>query len=346
MRRYWLIGLLIIFVLSILSIGAYIENSRQQERTAIPIRAELTMYSDLPNTLTKLLTQQYELLYHVRVHVLPLTEEQMAVRMTLSEADRTGDIVLTSRDSLHIGEKYGQFIPVLSEGIDEISNRFKQPDGLWVGTWYDPVVFVQNSQFYNGEGRYINTWHSLAMPGDWTVVMTDFVAARGAANILYGFVETRGEVEGLQYFMELKPHVVQYAKFLTTPVRLAALGETDIGIGNYSDAHQYEEHKYPLKVIFPLDGTPYYLTGTAVLKSTKNKEESERFIKWLLSKQTAQFLQSNDMYFGFTNPEVAHLTDSLGREAVLLETKGDYTEEGKKRLLNDWISQVRFRKGN
>ena len=52
------------------------------------------------------------------------------------------------------------------------------------------------------------------------------------------------------------------------------------------------------------------------------------------------------MYFGFTNPEVAHLTDSLGREAVLLETKGDYTEEGKKRLLNDWISQVRFRKGN
>ena len=46
----------------------------------------------------------------------------------------------------------------------------------------------------------------------------------------------------------------------------------------------------------------------------------------------------------YTNPELPNPVDSLGRELVLWDTKGGYTEDGKKVLLDKWISQVRFRK--
>lgn len=344
MKRFWPLALLVIFVLAVLAVGTHLEENRQKERSAEPVRATLTVYTDLPNSVTSLLAQQYEMLYHVRIQMMPLTENQLAARMTLPSAEQSGDLVLTSRDNLALAAKYKQFKPVLSEGVDEISDRFKNPDALWVGVWYDPIIFAQSNSFYNDKGRYITTWHSLALPGTWSVVMTDFVASRTAANMLYSFVEHYGEQEGMQYFVNLKPHVVQYAKFLSTPVRLASLGETDIGIGNYSDGQQYISHKYPVKIIFPADGTPYYLTGVGLLQSSKNVEESTRFIKWLLSKQAAQFLTDNGIFFVYTNPEIPRPTDSLGREPALFDTVGGYTEDGKKALLDKWISQVRFRK--
>ena len=175
-------------------------------------------------------------------------------------------------------------------------------------------------------------------------MVTDFVASQNAANLLYNMVEAKGETSTIQFFNGLKPHVIQHAKFLSTPVRLAALGETDIGIGNYSDAAQYMSHSYPVKVIFPADGTSFYLTGAAVLDGTRNTIESTEFIKWLLAKETAQFMIRHNFHFAFTNPEMSDPKDSLGRRLVLWDVQGGYTVEGKKVLLNLWVSQVRFRK--
>ena len=97
-----------------------------------------------------------------------------------------------------------------------------------------------------------------------------------------------------------------------------------------------------MKLIFPQDGTPYYLTGAGVLKSTQQYEESVNFVNWLLAKQTNLDMAVNGYAFVFTNPEVADPVDSLGHGLVLFNTQGGYTVEGKKQLLDIWLKQVRF----
>ena len=174
--------------------------------------------------------------------------------------------------------------------------------------------------------------------------MTDFVASQNAANLLYNMVEHKGEPDALAYLLALKPHVIQHAKFLSTPIRLTALGESDIGIGNLSDAQQYIRHSYPVKMIYPSDGTSFYLTGAAVQKDSKHKNESIEFITWLLSNDTAKYMMENNFTYIFANPEVVETLDSLGQSVVLWPVNGGYTVEGKKLLLNHWVSQVRFRK--
>lgn len=345
MKRYIPIIFLLFFAVTLLGVGLYIKNSQQKTNTpAAPIRTELTVYSELPTNLTTLLAQQYESQYHVRVVILPITEEQMATRLHQPMQEQRGDIVLAGRQNLKVGARLQQFKPAWSEGVDEVSDRFKHPEGLWVGLWYDPVIFAQNENFFNRFGKFVTTWRSLALPGSWQVIMTDFVASRSAANILYSFVEVQGEQDGLQYFINLKPHIAQYTKFLSTPIRIAALGETDIGVGNFSDGMQYVQHHYPVKILYPADGTPYYLYGAAMLAHTNKEVEAKKFIAWLTSKQVAELLQENEFYYVFTNPEVQPPKDALGRDLILFETVGDYTDEGEKALLNKWINQVRFRK--
>lgn len=118
------------------------------------------------------------------------------------------------------------------------------------------MVFTQNDTFYNTLGRYITTWDTLAKPGNWRVVVTDFVASQKCRKLVIQYGRSKRRDINDSIFNGLKPHVIQHAKFLSTPVRLAALGET--AIGNYSDAAQYMSHSYPVKVIFPADGTSLF----------------------------------------------------------------------------------------
>ena len=337
-------SVLSLFILAMLGYGIFFYHEEQIEKAKAPVRGEITVYTDLPNNLTTLLADKYLADENVKVTIMPLTEEQMTQRVSSNLADTSGDVILTSEDNLVMGARNDKFVPIVNERIDEVLDRLKDPNGYWVGLWLDPVVFVQNDTFYNATGRYITTWDTLQKTGDWRVVMTDFVASQNAANLLYNMVEYKGEPETLAYLLALKSHVMQHSKFLSTPVRLTALGESDIGIGNLSDAQQYIRHSYPVKVIYPGDGTSYYVTGAAVQKQSKHKNESIEFITWLLSADTAKYMMDNNFTYVFTNPEVVDPVDSLGRQLVLWPVNGGYTVEGKQLLLNHWVSQVRFRR--
>lgn len=341
MKRILPLGMLILFVCGLLLYGSWIATNREVQKQAPPIIATITVYTDLPTNISSVLATMYEKQTQVHVNLMPLTEEQMATKLE-DKGNQEGDIILTSRENLYIGVHHNQFQPFMSEQTDLVNSELKDKDGLWVGIWYDPVVFVQNKVFANTAGRDLISWGSLVSPGPWKLVMPDFVATHGAANILYSFVEKHGEEQGIAYFEALKPHISQYSKFLATPVRLAALGESDMAIGNYSDAKQYAMRQYPLNIIFPIDGSPYYVTGVAILKNTSHTIEAEKFLTWLLSVNAANSLENSNFFFIFTNPEMKRVQDSLGHEPILFPTKGDYTAAGKEILLKKWITNVRF----
>nr|WP_252895674.1 hypothetical protein [Veillonella rogosae] len=224
MKRWIAPGVLALFVVGMLTYGMNFYHQEQIEQAKEPVRGEITVYTDLPNNLTTMLAARYEVEQNVKVTIMPLTEDQMAQRSASTVADTSGDLVLTSEDNLVVGANTGKYAPIVNERIDEVRDTFKDPNGYWVGLWYDPIVFVQNDTFHNGIGKYITTWETLGKQGDWSIIMTDFVASQNAANLLYNMVEYKGEPEALEYLYSLKPHVVQHAKFLSTPVRLTALG--------------------------------------------------------------------------------------------------------------------------
>ena len=333
---------LCIFVVAMMGFGAWYDHQARQAPPTI-IKGTITMYTDLPNNVTSLLAQQYQEEHHMQVNVLPLTQQQMETRMKEGDTNN-GDVVITTKDNLVMGAKEGLFQPVLSENIDLVSLDFKDEDNKWVGFYYDPLVFVENTTFFNGLGQFITTWETVEKPGTWTAVISDFGASQSSANTLYSFVEKYGNDNAMMRLKRMEAHITQHAKYLDTPIRLASLGEVNVGIGNFSDANYYVANGYPVKMIFPQDGTTYNLVGVAVTANSLQREESIAFVNWLLSKHVAEVMQHNGFYFFFTNPEVPDPKDSFNRPIHLWDIKGGYTVEGKKAILNTWLRTVRFNK--
>ena len=169
MSRWRSMAALGLFVALMMAFGFWYSYQKSQASPDVPIKATITIYTDLPNNLTSFIADKYQVERQVRVKIMPLTGAQMARRMNPNYLDQEGDIILTSKDNLVLGAKGHHLLGMYSETIDLVPPQFKDDNGAWVGTWYDPIIFTQNTQYYNHLGQFITTWSTLAKPGPWTV---------------------------------------------------------------------------------------------------------------------------------------------------------------------------------
>ena len=182
MKRWIAPGVLALFVVGMLTYGMNIYHQEQIEQAKEPVRGEITVYTDLPNNLTTMLAERYEAEQNVKVTIMPLTEDQMAQRSASTVADTSGDLVLTSEDNLVVGANTGKYAPIVNERIDEVRDTFKDPNGYWVGLWYDPIVFAVNQDYLKKSGQVPSKWSDLAQDGKLRLAITDFLAADAAAT--------------------------------------------------------------------------------------------------------------------------------------------------------------------
>lgn len=324
--------------------GIWISSIKQSgaEDTVLPVRAELTVYTDGDPVVMEAIAKAYERDTLVKVHMIPMPTKQIAVRLALPEGEQQGDLVLTGDSNLQRGIEHGAFQEIPTELINQVIPPLQGANQQWMGIWYDPIIIAEHTNFYMQEGKYVNTWYSLAYAGPWHIVITDFVADEAAFTILNTLGAVYGPEGAISYFDALRLRVVQYTKAMPTSVRLAAVGDVQIGIGRYSDAKQYEMHRYPLVILYPREGTPYYMMGVGMLKGSSNGEESRAFMAWLLSQRLQAILKQQDVYYLPATIPLKEQVDRQGNHLTLW--KGGVPIAEQEQLLQEWIRQVRFRK--
>lgn len=344
MKRLRLLIVYILLVVGMFSLGQWINDLKQDQadRLVIPTRAEIIIYTDGNPELMTAIGQAYEKEAQVKVHVIPIPSNQMGIRLSLPEAEQQGDLVISTKTNLEEGVEHGAFrrLPVtLTHMVDTV---FHGLDEQWVGIWYDPYVLALHDTFYGSQGKYVNTWFSLAYTGPWRIAVTDFVADETSITLLNTFGAIYGQKGAISYFDSLRPRIVQYAKALPSSVRMAAIGDVQVSVGHYSDAKLYEVHKYPVTILYPREGTPYDMMGVGILKGSSNVVESEAFVSWLLSERVQAVLKLADTYYLPTIETVESQKDRQGNRLVLWNA--GIVKEKQDKILQEWIRQVRFRK--
>lgn len=342
MKRYLALCLIVSTVAALLWYGITLATQHEEQKKEIPIQGRIVVYTDIPSNVSSVIAAEYEKKFHIAVQMMPLTEAQMVKHTENPKEILRGDVLITSSTNLATATRNDALATMVTEATDVVATQFKDDHGHWVGLWYDPMVFVQNQSYYRKYGKVQTTWESLIGNGHWSIAMPDFLATVEAKNMLMAFVEVDGQEKAFNYLEQLKSHVQHHAKFLSTPIRLAALKEVEIGIGPYSSAKEYESRQYPIQTIFPQDGTAFYLLGAGITKKSEKADEATAFITWLLSKDMEILLAKNHIYYIYTNPEIIRPKDSLGNDLVLFKTKGMYTEKGELVILNEWLQKVRF----
>ena len=89
-----------------------------------------------------------------------------------------------------------------------------------------------------------------------------------------------GDEKALEYFDKLEKNVKSFTESGSGPVKLLIQGEVAIGIGLTFQAMEEINNGSPFEVIYPPEGSPFSLTGTAIIKD-KNTEEVNKIFDFI-----------------------------------------------------------------
>lgn len=344
MRRYTFLLMTAFVLFLVVLVGtAYLAGAddRKEQR---PMR-EVVAYTTLPAAHVELLAEEYEKTSRVRVNFVPLAREELLRRLQGQEnKEGNAAMILADRETLAKAADAGCLEPYISEAGDAAAEIFKDGEGRWTGVWYDPMVFCVNRDYLKHLQVIPDTWVGLAELTDARIGVTDFLAAEASANLLLSMIGQYGDAAAFQIWRQIHPHVVQYAKYLNNPVRQAGMGEVDISVAVQSETLRYLNDGYPVKIIYPADGTAYMLTGTGITNSAKAEETvaAQAFADWLLTDDAQQLLQRNGFYFMPTNPATLAYKSFPGKNLVLFDHLVDFTPEQRHDLLDRWVKYIRL----
>jgi iron(III) transport system substrate-binding protein len=107
----------------------------------------------------------------------------------------------------------------------------------------------------------------------------------GTAYLLLASHAARlGEDKMWQYYEALDRNLSQVTKSGGAPGRMAASGETPIGIALAYEVEVAKKQGAPIDVIWPSDGVPWTFEGNGLVKGAKNPQNAKRFLDWAVSK--------------------------------------------------------------
>ncbi len=344
MRRYaplFLISCFILFttVLGLTYLSGHADKKLPENSNSI------TIYTTLPAEQVSLLAQDFERDHKIHVNIVLLSNQDLITRLEAEKETPQADVVLADQALLIQLKQMNLLEPCFSEQIDLVPEQFVDADNYWTGLWYDPIIFAANQDFIRTRTVDIGTWNDLVTKEDGPKIrlgITDFMTADASATILHTMVALKGEPEALSFFKKIHPQIVQYAKFLTTPIRMVGLGECDVAIAVQSETIRYINDGFPIKILYPEDGTAFHLTGAALVKKATRQTDSIILIDWLLQDNAQWTMQKNKYYFVPVNPESQMVKNLAMKNLELWEAVPKLTAKEKQKLMDTWVQTVRL----
>ncbi|MBD3878800.1 MAG: extracellular solute-binding protein [Quinella sp. 1Q5] len=348
MRRYTIFILTAIMLVLAVVAGMALPVDADKKTLGVPMQ-ELTAYTTLPAETAAVLSEVYERENKIRVNFVPMTPNEILQEIKNDAVSdptvvRTVDIVVADSKILREAADLNLLTPYTSEASDAVKGLFKDEFDRWTGIWYDPIIFCANRDYLRTTVDLPDTWEKLSRAGKIRVGITDFLAADASANLMFQMIGNLGDAKTYEILSGLHPKVIQYAKFLSNPVRQAGMGEVDLSVAVESETLRYLQNGYPLKIIYPADGTSYLLTGFAITTiDTTRHAAAAKFADWLLSDEAQLYLQTNGFYFIPTNPQTLAYKSFAGKNLLLFDNRQNFSEQQQREFLDRWIKDVRLK---
>ncbi|MEJ8737320.1 extracellular solute-binding protein [Erysipelotrichaceae bacterium HCN-30851] len=237
---------------------------------------------------------------------LEMIKESLADLHGIDELDYVDGLTLKDNDYKYVTwERFGGCFVVNTE----VLKKYNLPEPKT----YDDLL---NSEY---EGL-------IAMPDPKT---------SGTGYFFYkNLVNERGDEGALQYFDDLSSNIKSFTESGSGPVKLLIQGEIGIGLGMTFQAMEQINNGSPFKIIYPPEGSPYSLTGAALIKG----REDDKAVKEVFDYITHEFLIYDKAHF---SPEQVLKTqenkiENYPQNIQYANMEGISDMQEKERLLKLW----------
>lgn len=234
----------------------------------------------------------------------------------------------------------GMLQPYAPKGLDKLSPKFRDKDATpsWVGmdAWMAAIC--------------VNTIESdklgLPMPASWEdltkPVYRDHVVMPNPNSSGTGFLDVSawlqmmGENAGWQYMDDLHQNIARYTHSGSKPCKMAAAGETPIGVSFAFRGARLKQKGAPLEVVFPKEGLGWEVEATAIVKGTKKMDAAKTLVDWSISHKAMEMY--NEGYAIVGMPGVAQPIEYFPANAdeLIIDNDFGWAASHRDAILAEW----------
>jgi iron(III) transport system substrate-binding protein len=184
------------------------------------------------------------------------------------------------------------------------------------------------------------TWNDLLDPRYKGHIVMSNPSTSGTAYLLLASHAARlGEDRMWPYYDALDKNLSQVTKSGGAPGRMAASGETPIGIALAYEVEVAKKQGAPIDVIHPSDGVAWTFEGNALVKGAKHPQNARRFLDWAVSR-SAMTAYTTWRGTGVTRPDVQAAGPKITEmNLVNLDFAKAGDPEYKDRLVKKWLER-------
>ena len=207
---------------------------------------------------------------------------------------------------------------------------------LWV-TWERQAgAIIVNRDILNKLGLPApETYEDLLKPEYKGLIAMPDPKSSGTGYFFYkNWVNLWGEEKTLAYVDALYGNLKQFTESGSGPIKLLRQGEVAIGLALTFQAVSERNAGQPFDILYPPEGSPYSLTGTAIVAGHREKEGVEAVYDYIIH----EFLAYDKENF---SPEIIYegqtiALDGYPQDISYADMTGIQDHQEKERLLNLW----------
>jgi iron(III) transport system substrate-binding protein len=252
-------------------------------------------------------------------------------------ADATAGLPISS---LVIFEQQNMLHGYTPSGVEALKPRFRSPASPM--TWTGTDAFLSVVVFNVPEGAKIGaklpaSWQDLLQPAlRGHIVMPNPASSATGYVTLAGWIKTMGEAGAWQYMDRLHENIATYLHSGSAPVVSTARGERVVGIGSDLRAAREKTQGAPIEVVVPSEGLGWDMSGTAILRGTRNLEAAQRFVDWTVSKRAHEISARYVGIVGRNDVQAAPPNFPPSAEARMVDVDVAWMAANRDRLLAEW----------
>ena len=238
------------------------------------------------------------------------------------------------------------YLTKLRDNLADISGRSRlsylenltpaDNDNLWV-TWerFAGCIVVNRDVLAKYGLEAPKTYEDLLKPEyEGLIAMPDPKSSSTGYFFYKNWVNLWGEEGALEYVDKLHKNIKQFTESGSGPIKLLKQGEIAVGLGMTFQAVTERNDGQPFDLIIPETGSPYSLTGTAIVKGHENKEGIEEIYDFLIHDfmiYDKENFSPETVYEGQKN-----LVENYPEDVLYADMTGIQDDKDKERLLALW----------
>lgn len=278
----------------------------------------------------------------IQVDVITGSGGTIVARLIAEKANPRADILFGAPVSgLLQLEKEGIIKPYKPEGFDQIKTALKDtvsPEPLWVGldAWASALCY--NTAEGQAEGvPQPATWADLIKPEyKGKIVMTDPNSSGTGFLTVAGWLTLFGDKGGWEYMDKLNENVSQYVRSGEGPCRMAASGETVVGISYAYPGVKAKNEGAPVEVVLPSEGLGSEIEATSLIQGGANPDAAKLLADFSASQQAGEI---SSKYYAVVAREGIHQTIEnypANEEELMLNLDFNKLAAEKPAILTEW----------